>query len=118
MTGSDEDEDDVMPMVEGRPHGRTRVRRAANTRFVSVGASVSVSADDRGELSRVGDARAGGGDTAPDCTVRLLQRGSGMGRPRGDDGAETGAGEEGTGACSLNETWRTGSGLGADSALL
>jgi hypothetical protein len=40
-----------------------------------------------------------------------------MGRPRGDDGADTGAGE-GTEACSLNETWRTGSGLRTDSALL
>ena len=90
MRGSDED--DVEPTVEERPQGRTRVRRAVNTRFVSLGASVSVSADERGELSRVVGAHASGGDTAPDCTVRLLQRVSGIERPRGDDGADTGAG--------------------------
>ena len=93
MRGSDED--DVEPTVEERPQGRTRVRRAVNTRFVSVGASVSVSADERGELSSVVGAHASGGDTAPDCTVRA----SGIKRPRGDDGADTGAGE-GTETCS------------------
>jgi hypothetical protein len=80
-------------MVEERLHGSALVRRAENARLISVGDSVSVSAEESGELSGVTGADAGRRDTAPDCTVRLLQRGNGMGRPRGDDGADTGAGE-------------------------
>jgi hypothetical protein len=98
-------------MVEERPHGRTRVRRPEKARLISVGASVSVSADERGEVSRATAAHAGG--TAPECTVRLLQRGSGIKRPRGDDGADTGAGEGTVDAGSSNETWRSDAGLGS-----
>jgi len=109
-TAVDDDDDDVVvvvdPMVEERLQGSTRVRRAENARLISVGASVSVSAEESGELSRVTDADRGRTDTAPDCTVRLLQRGNGMmRRPRGDGGADSGA--EGTVvrvACSSNET--------------
>jgi hypothetical protein len=106
-TAVDDDDDDVVvvvdPIVEERLQGSTRVRRAENARLISVGASVSVSAEESGELSRVTGADRG---RAPDCTVRLLQRGNGMiRRPRGDDGADSGA--EGTVvrvACSSNET--------------
>jgi len=109
----------VEDRVSSRPRGcrRTRVIREENARLTSAGVSVNVSADDRGELSGVMGAATGGKDTALDCTVRFLQRGRGMERPRGDDGAEAGA--EGTiGTCSWNETWRTGSGLGRDSVFL
>jgi hypothetical protein len=111
----DDDVDDVVD-VEERLHGSTRVRRVENTRLISVGISVSVSAEERGELSRVTGAVAG--RTALECTVRLLQRGNGMGRPRGDDGADIGAGEGAVVAvaCSLNETWRMGSGFGTNPA--
>ena len=120
-TAVDDDDDDVVvvdPMVEDRLHGSTRVRRSENARLISVGDSVSVSAEDSGELSGVTGADAGRTDTTPECTVRLLQRGNGMRRPRGDDGADTGAGEGTvvTVACALNETRRTGSGLGTSSA--
>jgi hypothetical protein len=123
-TVADDDDDAavdaiVAERVSSRPRGRrrTRVRREENARLTSAGVSVSVSADDRGELSGVMGANTGGKDTALDCTVRLLQRGKGMERPRGDDGAEAGA--EGTiDTCSWNETWRTGSGLGRDSVFL
>ena len=113
-TAVDDDDDDVVvvdPMVEERLHGSDRVRRVENTPLISVGVSVSVSADERGELSGVTRAE-------PDCTVRLLQRGKGMGRPRGDDGADSGAGKGTvvTIAASSNETWRTGTGLGINSA--
>jgi hypothetical protein len=76
-------------MVEERLHGNTRVRRGENTRLISVGVSVSVSAEESGDLLGVTGADAGRTDIAPD---RLLQRGNGMGRPRGDDGADSGAG--------------------------
>ena len=91
--GDDDDVDIVDPMVEERLHGSTRVRRVENARFISTGISVSVSAEESGELSGVTGADAGRRDTESDCTVRLLQRGNGMGRPRGDDGADTGAGK-------------------------
>jgi hypothetical protein len=104
-------------MVEERLHGSARVRRAENARLISVGASVSVSAEDSGELSGVTGADAGRTDIASDCNVRLLQRGNGMRRPRGDDGADSSVeGPVVSAACSLNETWRTGSGLGTISA--
>jgi hypothetical protein len=117
MTASDDDA--VDPAVEERPQGSTRERRPGNTRLISVGASVSVSADERGELSGAVTADAGRTDATPDCTV-FLQRGSGIERPRGrgDDGADTGAEGGEVNACSLNDTWRTGSGLGTDSVFL
>jgi len=112
------DDDDDDPMVEERLHGSTRVRRVENTRLISVGVSVSVSAEESGELSGVTGADEGRTDTASDGTERLLQRGNGMGRPRGEDGADSGAGKDTAVAvaCLLNETWRTGSGLGTSSA--
>ena len=116
-----DDDDDVViidPAVEERFHGSTRVRRSENARLISAGDSVSVSAEESGELSGVTGADAGRTDTAPDSTVRFLQRGNGMGQPRGDDGADTGAGG-GTVvkvACSSNEIGRTGSGLGTSLA--
>jgi hypothetical protein len=121
-TAADDDDDDVElvdPMVEERLHGNARVRRVENTRLISAGDSVSVSAEESGESSGVTGADEGRTDTTLDCTARLLQRGNGMRRPRGDDGADCGTGEEGSVvsvACSLNETWRTGSGLGTNSA--
>ena len=105
----DDDEDDIVivePMVEERLQGSTRERRLENTRLVSVGDSARVSAEESGELSRVTRADAGRTDTASDCTVRLLQRGNGMGRPRGDDGADSGV-REGTvvtAVCSSRDT--------------
>jgi hypothetical protein len=120
-TPVDDDDDDVVvvdPKVEERLHGSTRVRRVENARLISAGDSVRVSAEESGELPGVTGADAGRTDTAPDCNVRLLQRGNGMRRPRGDDGADSGAGEGTvvTVACSVNETRRTGSGLGTSSA--
>ena len=105
-------------MVEERLHGNTRVRRAENARLISVGVSVSVSAEESGELSGVTGADAGRTDTTSDCTERLLQRGNGMERPRGVDGADAGAGGGAvvSVARSLNETWRTSSGFGTISA--
>jgi hypothetical protein len=120
-TPVDDNDDDIVvvdPMVEERLQGSTRVRRAENTRLISVGASVSVSAEESGELSGVTGADAGRTNTAPDWTVRLLQHGNGMEQLRGDDGADTGAGGSTlvTVACSSNEIWRRGSGLGTSSA--
>lgn len=118
-TPVDDDDDDVVvvdPIVEERLHGSTLVRRVENTRLISAGVSASVSAEESGELSGVTGADAG--RTAPgDCTVRLLQRGKGMGRPRGDDGADAVAGDGAVVAvaCSLDEIWRMGSGLGINS---
>ena len=118
-TADEDDEDDVDdPIVAERLHGSTRVRRAENARLISAGVSVSVSAEESGELSGVTAADAGRRVTTSDCTVRPLQRGNGMERPRGDAGAGSDAGEGPvvSVACSLNETWRMGSGLGTTSA--
>jgi hypothetical protein len=101
-------------MIEERLHGSARERWAENARLISVGFSLSVSAEESGESLGVTGADAGKTDTTSDCTVRLLQRDNGMRRRRGDDGADSGV-REGpvvSVACSINETWRTGSGLG------
>ncbi len=96
-----DDDVDVAPMLEERLHASIRVKRVENTRLVSVGASVNVSADERGELSGVTGADAGRWDTTSDLTERLSQCASGMGRPHGDDGADSVARERtGLGTCS------------------
>jgi hypothetical protein len=71
------------------------VRRAENARLTSAGASVSVSADERGEgLTVTGaDAGIGGKDTSPQSGRRPSQCGNGMGRLGGhDDGVKVGTG--------------------------
>ncbi len=120
-TVADDDDAVVDAIVEERDccrPRRTRVRRKENARLTSAGASVSVSADERGDSSAVMGAGAGGRGTASDCGVWFLQRGNGMERPRGDDGADTGTGVGTLDTGSSNGTFWTGSGLGTDSVFL
>jgi hypothetical protein len=120
--GSVVDSDGTEGIVEARERSRprecrsARVRRDDSVRLSSVCTSVSVSADDRGEsLVKMTEDT----DTVPVCDERFLQRGNGMERPRGDDGALAGAdgGPSRFRIGSSNETWRTDSGLGTGSDL-
>jgi hypothetical protein len=93
------DDNDTEGLVGSRERRSTRVRREENVRLSSGGASVSVSADDRGESLAIMCEEAWGRDIdiAPDWDERLLQRDKGMERQRGDDGADAGADEGSSG---------------------
>ena len=112
-----DDDDAVVEERESRRPRRTRVRREEKARLTSAGVSVSVSADERGESTTAMGKSTEGWGIAPDCSVCRLQRGNGMERPRGEDGADAGGrvGIGDSGPSTSNETCRTGSGLGTDS---
>jgi hypothetical protein len=113
-TVADDDDPVVDAIVEERESRRprsTRVRREENARLTSAGVSVSVSADERGESSSTAVGKVKGIEGRGPAVLPLLQRGNGIERPRGDDGADAGAGVGVVGFGSSNETCRPSFGL-------
>lgn len=121
MTNSEatvaDDDDAVVDAIveerESRRPRRTRVRREEKARLTSTGVSVSVSADERGESSSTVFGRGKGTEGRGTAVGLLLKRGNETEQPRGDDGADAGAGVgvADSGSSIPNETCRTGSGL-------